>query len=228
MTYKNRMIFAGTLTGLFLLLLILVKTVDVAPIGPNGTKIGLSTMNGAVHEGIGIHLGWYHLTEVFGILAILTAGGIAIIGLLQWITRKNLLKVDAEILTSGLLFAAAILLYFLFEKAVINYRPVIMPGETEPEASFPSSHTFLIITVMGCVFMLSSKYAPDGIIRIGIKAVCAIIILLTIIGRLVSGVHWISDIIAGVLLGTALLDWFRIALAWTKKLLRTLRNRRKS
>ena len=220
MTYKKRMILAGVLSAMFLLLLILVKTVDVAPIGPSGTEIGLATINGAVHEGIGIHLGWYRLTEVFGILAILTAGGGALIGLLQWITRKSLFKVDAEILTAGLLFIVTILLYALFEKAVINYRPIIMPGDTEPEASFPSSHTFLIIVVMGGVFILSSKYTPDGLIQTGIQVLCAAVILLTVIGRLVSGVHWISDIIAGVLLGATLLAWFRVGLRWIKRLLK--------
>ena len=224
MTYKHRMILALTLTILFLLILILVKTVDVASVGPNGTEVGFSTINASVHEGTGVRLGWYRLTEVFGVLAILSAGGLAVIGLLQWIVRRNLLRIDAEILSAGLLFLVTILLYVLFEKIIVNYRPVIMPGDTEPEASFPSSHTVLIIAVMGCIIIISKKYAPSADVRIGICALCAVIILLTVIGRLVSGVHWLTDIIAGVLLGTALLAWFRLTLIWMKRILKKARN----
>lgn len=228
MTSRNRMIFAGILTALFLLFLILVKTVDVAPIGPNGTEVGFSKMNEAARSSSGVRLGWYRLTEVFGILAILMAAGLGVIGLLQWITKKKLYKVDAEILTAGLLFLVTILLYVFFEKVVINYRPVIMPGETEPEASFPSSHTVLIIAVMGCVMIISKKYAPVPAARIGICSFCAAVILLTVIGRLVSGVHWITDIIGGILLGGALLAWFRVGLTRMRRLLKRFRNRKES
>lgn len=228
MTYKKRMILAGILTGLFLLFLILARTVDVAPIGPNGTEVGFSKLNGAVHSGIGVHLGWYRLTEVLGIVAILAAGGLALFGLLQWIKRKKLYKVDAEILTAGILFAVTILLYAFFEKAVVNYRPIIMPEETEPEASFPSSHTVLIIAVMGSIMIISRKYAPNPLIRIGVCAFCALVILLTVIGRLVSGMHWLTDIIGGILLGLALLAWFRVGLRQMKRLLKRIRSGRKS
>lgn len=226
MTHKNRIILAGILTVLFLLFLILVKTVDVAAIGPNGTEIGFSALNAAVHEATGIRLGWYRLTEVFGVLAILAAAGLALIGLLQWIIRKKLFQVDAEILTAGLLFLVTIVLYILFEKIIVNYRPIIMPGETEPEASFPSSHTVLIIVVMGTVLILSKKYAPNITARIGISAFCIAVILLTVVGRLVSGVHWMTDIFAGILLGMALLAWYRVGLRWMKRFLKKIRTRK--
>ncbi len=222
MKQRTKLIAACALTLLFILFLILVKTVDVAPIGPNETEVGFSALNGTVRDGIGVHMGWYKLTEVLGILAILVAAAFGAIGLLQWITRKNLFKVDAAILTAGVLYVVVILLYVLFEKAIVNYRPIIMPGETEPEASFPSSHTMLTCVVMGSAMALLKKYIQNPVLLLGLRAVCTVILLLTVIGRLVSGVHWLTDILGGVILSAALLMWFFYGLKPMKKFTKQL------
>lgn len=220
MSQKAKVISATALMILFILFLILIKTVDVAPIGPNGSEVGFSTLNGAVHDAIGIHMGWYKLTQVFGILAILTVAAFAVLGVLQLIVRKSLFKVDALILTAGVLYAMMFVLYVLFEKAAVNFRPIIMPGETELEASFPSSHTMLICTVMGSAIILLKKYVKNPALLLGLRALCIIVITLTVIGRFVSGVHWMTDIIGGVLLSLALLAWFHAGLKWIRKLTR--------
>ncbi len=201
-------ILAALFGAMFLITLILVLTVDVRAIGPKGTSIGLSTLNEEFHELTGENMFWYKVTEFLGIFSLAVAGFVAAMGLYQLITRKSIKKVDREIITAGILYAVMFLLYIFFDKVVINYRPVIMSGETEVEPSFPSSHTMLVIVVLGSAILLILSYIKD--IRIKSSAISVLLILtaITVIGRLVCGVHWMSDIFAGVFLSLALLSLY--------------------
>lgn len=201
-------ILAALFGAMFILTLILVLSVDVRAIGPKGTSIGLSTLNEEFHELTGENMFWYKVTEFLGIFSLAVAGFVAAIGLYQLITRRSIKKVDREIITAGILYAVMFLLYIFFDKVVINYRPVIMSGETEVEPSFPSSHTMLVIVVLGSAILLILSYIKD--IRIKSLAISVLLILtaITVIGRLVCGVHWMSDIFAGVFLSLALLSLY--------------------
>ena len=213
---KNYYKAAGVFGALFLLLILLVKTVDVAQIGPAGTSIGLSHLNGGFHDAVGIHMFWYKLTEALGILAILVAALFAFVGLMQLIRRKSLKKVDQNILCLGLLYVAVIAFYAFFEVVIVNYRPIIMPGETLPEASFPSSHTMLICTIMGSAMMQLKEYGHSPKTGMMIKIVCTVILIVTVVGRLICGVHWFTDILGGLLLSAALLCCYKGAMQKTK------------
>lgn len=209
----NKKFITSAISGiLFILLIVLVKTVDVAAIGPAGTSIGLSKINGAVAGFFGTNMFWYKLTNVIGILAILTALCFALFGGLQMILRKSLVKVDKELFSLAGLYVVVAALYVFFEKVIINYRPVIMPDETEPAASFPSSHTMLICVIMGSTMVLSEKYLKRYIenktVRDTIKALCGFFIVLTVFGRLACGVHWFTDILGGVLISITLVAAF--------------------
>ncbi|MBQ9608829.1 MAG: phosphatase PAP2 family protein [Lachnospiraceae bacterium] len=208
MKRQSKFIMAGVSGLLFIIWIVLVKTVDVDSIGPEGTSIGLSHINKSVSNLFGQRLFWYDATEVFGIIAILVAAAFALTGLIQLIKRKSPAKVDKEIYTLGGLYIIVIGLYVLFEVVIINYRPVIMPGEEHPEASFPSSHTMLICVVMGSAIMLLDKYIKNKSLCNALKILCALIMIVTVIGRLVSGVHWFTDIIGGVIISVALLAIF--------------------
>ena len=190
---------------LFLLLILLVKTVDTAAVGPNGTVIGLSHINVAVHEFCGVNIFWYKLTQVMGIIAILVAAGFALLGVKDLITYKSIRKVDPEILKLGGLYVVVILLYAFFEKVIINYRPIIMPDSTEVEASFPSTHTMLIIVIMGSALLALKHFVKDKTSRRICKVACVLIIVVTVLGRLICGVHWFTDILGGILISTTLL-----------------------
>lgn len=202
-------IVMGTFSALlWAVLLFMVKTFDVKAIGPNGTSIGFSKINKAVFQSLGQNDIWYKVTEVMGIAALGLAAFVGLIGLIQLIQRKSLFKVDASIYATGGLYAIVIGLYVLFDKVAINYRPIIEEGCTEPEASFPSSHTLLAFVVFGSVIVLLNRYIKDGLLKDALKVVCELLIVVVVVGRLLSGVHWFTDILAGTLLSFALLGWY--------------------
>lgn len=199
---------AGVFALLFALLLALVKTADVAAIGPEGTEIGLSRLNAAVHGALGFHPLWYRITQALGGLAIGVAAVFALVGLVQLARRGSFWKVDREIGALGVLYAVVAALYALFEVVVVNYRPVIMPGEEHVEASFPSSHTMLVCVVMGGAMLLARRYLNGRGACAAAEALCALVIALTVFGRLYAGVHWFTDVLAGVLLSASLLSLY--------------------
>ena len=217
---KTRMSFilSGIFLALFAVLIVLVKTVDVATIGPEGTSIGLSHINAGVHEFFGINDTWYAITQATGVIAICLVGEYALIGLLELISRKSLEKVDGYLYCLGGLFVVVGILYVLFEKVVINYRPIIEEGAEHVEASFPSSHTMLVCTVLGSVIIIIRRYGEKASKikndkrALILQVVLAVFILLTVIGRLVCGVHWFTDILGGVLISAALLFAFSASL----------------
>lgn len=207
---KNKGCYAlgGISAVISLLIIAMVRMVDVSAIGPNGTSIGLSHINQKVHETIGVNQIWYDITEILGGVAILVAGIFALVGFVQLVKGKSLAKVDKEIYAVGGLYAVVVVLYALFEKVIINYRPVIMDGETAPEASFPSSHTMLTCVVMGSAIILIGKYIQSEGLKKILQIAAAVILIVTVVGRLISGVHWFSDIMGGIFISLTLVSIF--------------------
>ena len=208
MNRSGKLTCAVVFALLTLVLIALVKFVDVAAIGPEATRIGLSHLNGFVHEKTGVNMLFYKVTEVLGILSILVAAAFAVTGGVQLIRRRSIAKVDKEIFALGGLYVAVVALYVLFEKVIINYRPIIMPGAEHPEASFPSSHTMLVIAIMGSTIIVLRKYVRGKGARAALQALCWIVMLATVAGRLLSGVHWLTDILGGIFISAALLSVF--------------------
>ena len=199
---------AALITGaLFIAEIVLLKRYDVAAIGPAGTEVGFSHLNQRVHDMTGVNMRWYDITDYIGYGAIAVCLIFALIGLIQLIQRRSLFRVDREIIALGGLFAVTIGFYFLFEKIVINYRPILMEGETTPEPSFPSSHTVLITVVMIAVLMIIDNYSNDLFSGL-FKALCAAVAVVAVGGRLYCGAHWFTDIVGGLLLSITLLLLF--------------------
>lgn len=199
---------------LFLLLIVIIKNVDVAVIGPESTEIGLSHINQAVHEAIGVNMACYKFTEITGILMLGVVAAFGVVGLVQLIRRKNLLKVDREILILGGFYIIIGILYLFFNKVAVNYRPIIIPGESEVASAFPSSHTVLSLTVMGSAIMLLGKYIKNPTWCSILKILCVLLMVATVVGRLLSGAHWLTDIIGSLLLSTCLLSAFSAAISF--------------
>ncbi len=216
---KKDTVTAGILFVMFLLLIVLLKTVDVQPAGPEGSLIGLASLNTAVHEGIGIHMIWYTATDILGKIALLLAAGFGCLGLYQLVSRKDLRKVDPDLYVLGAFYVLVMALYAFFEICVINYRPVIL--EEGLEASFPSSHTMVTIFIMASAVMQFKKRLPRGTVMIAVNSLCILVMAVTVIGRLVSGVHWFTDIVGGLLLGAACIYLYRAVNALVSAALRS-------
>ena len=217
MRFREKLLLSGLFFLMFLFLIVLVRTVDVAAVGPVGTSIGLSGLNSAFHEWTGFQLFWYRLSKYLGLLAILTALLMAVFGAWQLVKRKSLRKVDGEIVALAGLYALVVVLYVFFEFVVVNYRPVLMDGSTTPEPSFPSTHTMIAIVVLGSLMMLLPRYVQDLKIRRILLIVCLCLLVLIVEGRLLSGVHWLTDILGGILISLALLSLFSAALDLVKR-----------
>ena len=180
----------------------MVKVVDVKQVGVNETSIGFATVNQFVFNFFGVNMVWYHITDWLGLVPIFMAMTYALIGLIQLIKRKSLFKVDKEIIILGIFYFIVIVLYLFFEKVIVNYRPILMNGFIE--ASYPSSHTLMTICLCGSSIIVNRKLFNNKITKF-INILSIAIILITIIGRLISGVHWFTDIIGGIFISIALL-----------------------
>lgn len=200
---KKKLTIAAVLFVLFLVLIAAMSRVDVAAIGPQGSQIGLSHINQGVHNALGVHLSLYKATKLLGYAAILLAFCFVLLGMVQWLRRHSLRQVDGVLWKLGALYIAMLALYVFFEKVPINYRPILLEGETQPAASFPSTHTLLFCTVLGSAALVAGKYLNRG--KRPVQVVCWALAALGVAGRLISGVHWFTDIVGGVLLSAALL-----------------------
>lgn len=210
MKNKGKFLILGISGALFALLIVLLCCVDVEPVGAAGTSVGLSHLNRFVFELTGVNMVWYNITDWLGLAAILAAFLFALTGLVQLIKRRNILKVDKEILALGGLYILVIGIYVLFENVIVNYRPIIMPGCSNPEASFPSSHTMLVCVIMGSTIIIIGKYIKKKSLCMVIRGICAAVIAVTVVGRLISGVHWFTDILGGLLISTFLLALYSV------------------
>lgn len=204
---------SGIFLALFGVLIVMIKKVDVESIGPEGTKIGLSGINKPVADNFTYNETWYKITQYLGYAALLVAGCLAVMGLVQLIQRKSLLKVDSNILAAGVIYVITIGLYFLFDKVVINYRPIILPDEGVLEAGFPSSHTMLSIVVFGTALLQLRFYVKNVMAKRCLGVALFAVMIVTIVGRLMSGAHWLTDICGGVLISVALLFAYSAAVS---------------
>lgn len=189
-----------------------VKLVDVQPIGPEGTSVGFASINAKVAAALGFNETLYNIAGLLGYVVIAVFLTFAMVGLVQLIKRRNLLKVDKNILALGGMYFAVFAMYVLFEKIVINYRPVIIPGETEVAASFPSSHTAMAIVVIAGALMQLGYYIKSRGLRNLLTALLWILMIAAVATRVLSGAHWLSDIVAGFLYAMTLIFAYRAAI----------------
>ena len=199
---KRKIGIALGLLAAFALWTLAVKTVDVQSIGPGGSVVGFATVNGWFHSLTGVHMTLYTITDWLGLVPVAFGFGFAILGLVQWIRRRSICLVDHSILVLGIFYIVTLAVYLLFEEWVINYRPVLIEGFLE--ASYPSSTTLLVLCVMPTARLQLRCRVQNLILR---RIVCVAItgfIVFMVVGRLLSGVHWLTDILGGILLASGL------------------------
>ena len=208
-TQKIHIITSISLLISFIVWTVLVGNVDVKPIGPNASTVGFATLNAAFHKLTGTNMTLYVITDWLGLVPIAVAFGFAVLGLVQWIKRKSILRVDRNILVLGIFYLCTMAIYVLFEYVVINYRPILINGYLE--ASYPSSTTMLVTCVIPTAIMQLRERIESRVWRRAVVLILASFTLFMVVGRLISGVHWLSDIVGGILVSAGLVCAYRSA-----------------
>lgn len=188
---------------------LMIETIDVKPVGINGTDVGFATLNRWFHNLTEVNMTLYKITDWLGLIPVFACMIFGVVGIVQLIKKRNLFRVDYDILLLGLYYVVIIMCYLVFEMIPINYRPILINGFME--ASYPSSTVLLVLAVMPTVVFQTNRRIGNDIIK---KIICIIIIIFTlfmVIGRTVSGVHWITDIIGSILLSTGLFFMYKTA-----------------
>ena len=206
---KGWLLTGISLLGLFGIWTALLRVVDVQAAGETGTEIGFAALNLRFHEWTGVHMWLYTATDWLGLVPVFVCLLFGAVGLVQLVGRKSLRKVDRDILVLGVYYVLVIGCYLVFEMVPINYRPILIEGRME--VSYPSSTTLLVLSVMPTLAEQAWRRLRG---RWGKNALTALTVLFSaamVVGRLISGVHWLSDIVGGVLLSTGLFCLYRAA-----------------
>ena len=198
----------GFLT-VFLLWTALIRRVDVQAAGPNGTKVGFAGFNLWFHKQTGVHMTLYTITDWLGFVPIAVCLGFGVVGVFQLIRRRSLLRVDPDIILLGLYYILVILAYLVFEMIPINYRPILINGALE--ASYPSSTTLLVLSVMPTLKLQMDRRTDHPLVRNVTGIFVAGFSAFMVTGRLMAGVHWATDIIGAVFLSAGLFMLYRAA-----------------
>ncbi len=199
---KRALMVGSILVVVFAVWTVLVQSVDVQPIGQNGTDIGFASFNSWFHKLTGAHMAIYTMTDWLGLVPLVVCVIFAGMGLVQLIKRRSLFKVDYDIIFLGIYYIIVIFGYLIFEMIPINYRPILIEGIME--ASYPSSTTLLVLSVMPTLIFQGNRRIENVLVKRLICIFTSIFSAFMVIGRLVSGVHWFTDIVGSVILSAGI------------------------
>lgn len=211
---RNLLIGVGLLAA-FALWTFMIMSVDVQNVGQHGTTVGFATINVWFHKLTGVHMRIYIVTDWLGLVPIAVCMCFAALGLIQLIKRRSLFKVDLDIILLGIYYILVIFGYLIFEMIPINYRPVPIDGIME--ASYPSSTTLLVLSVMPTLIMQMRRRCKSKAVRYTVYALAVSFSAFMVIGRLISGVHWATDIIGSVFLSFGLFTLYYAAVQLADK-----------
>ena len=216
MKEKRNMLIGVGLISAFALWTVLIQCIDVQAVGQNGTKIGFSGLNVWFHELTGVHMTIYMITDWLGLVPVFICLCFGTLGSVQLVKRRSLLQVDPDIVILGVYYVIVIAFYLIFEMIPINYRPVLIEGRLE--ASYPSSTTLLVLSVMPTLIFQVNRRAENPLIKRVIAVFVIAFSALMVIGRLIAGVHWATDIVASVLLSAGLFMLYQSAVMYTDRI----------
>ena len=199
---KIQLILGGVLLILFIVFTLSLKFIDVKSIGPKGSSVAFASVNKAVHNFFGVNMTLYNITDWTGLVPVFICMFFGVVGLIQLIKRKSLLKVDFDIIALGIYYIIVISSYIIFEMIPINYRPILINGFLE--CSYPSSTTLLVLSVMPTLNFQSEVKLKNNKMKLIIRGITIVFSLFMVIARLVSGVHWFTDIIGSCFLSAGL------------------------
>ncbi|MBR5317066.1 MAG: phosphatase PAP2 family protein [Lachnospiraceae bacterium] len=206
----KKLLFVGSIFNVaFIVWILLIQKVDVQPLGVNGTDIGFATINCWFHKLTGVHMMLYAITDWLGLIPIFICMIFGAMGLIQLIQRRSVFKVDYDIIFLGIYYMIVILGYLIFEMIPINYRPILIEGFME--ASYPSSTTLLVLCVMPTLSEQVNRRSQNEIVKKVIKALVICFSAFMVFVRLISGVHWLTDIVGSIMLSVGLFCIYKAA-----------------
>lgn len=207
MKNKNKLlVLTVSLFIISIIYTILVKYVDVNVVGSEKVEVGFSTLNKWFYDLNGVSDMWYHITKYLGIIPFSIVAYYGIVGLMQLIKTKSITKVDKRLIYLGIFYVLMLVVYVLFEKVIINYRPVLEDGVLE--ASYPSSHTMLAICICLSSLLISKYYIKKNNFKNSFNVTTILLMVILVVGRTLSGYHWLSDIIGGIIISLFLVSLF--------------------
>ena len=206
----KKLLFAGSIFIVaFITWTILIQKVDVKTLGVNGTNIGFATINCWFHKLTGVHMMLYTITDWLGLIPIFICMIFGVMGLVQLIQRRSLLKVDYDIIFLGIYYVIVIFGYLIFEMIPINYRPILIEGFME--ASYPSSTTLLVLGVMPTLIEQVNRRSESLIVKRIVQVLVICFSAFMVLGRLIAGVHWLTDIVGSIMLSAELFCFYKAA-----------------
>ena len=215
MKAKRVLLLGVGLIAAFVLWTFLIMSVDVQYVGQRGTAIGFAEFNIWFHGLTGVSMLLYTVTDWLGLVPIAVCMCFSVMGLVQLIKRRSLFKVDLDILLLGIYYILVIFAYLIFEMIPINYRPILIDGFFE--ASYPSSTTLLVLSVMPTLILQIKRRSKRKTVKNAVCAFAVVFSVFMVVGRLISGVHWATDIIGSILLSFGLFELYHAVVLYTDK-----------
>ncbi len=221
---KKQLILSLILFGAFIVFTFTISHADVQTVPAISAEtlhetdeteeVGMATLNLSVAEKISYHKSMVTVSKVLGIVAILLAVFFMALAVLEMIARKSVLKADKDLYVLAAFYLAVLLLYIAFDFLALNYRPVLLKEELEP--SYPSTHTLIGICVFATSAMQFKNRIPQKAVNHTAVIFCLVCLAAIVITRFLSGVHWFTDIIGGILLSAFLISLYMIGIDLVK------------
>ena len=199
---KREWLVGSMLILAFAVWTVLVQSVDVQPVGPQGTEVGFASVNRWFHKLTGAHMSLYTITDWMGLIPVFVCMIFGGIGFVQLVKRRSLFRVDYDILCLGIYYVIVIFGYLIFEIIPVNYRPILIEGFLE--GSYPSSTTLLVLSVIPTLSFQIKRRVKMAALKNSICILGSLFSTFMVTGRLISGVHWLTDIIGSVMLSAGL------------------------
>ena len=212
---KNELILGCILLTAFACWTWMIQCIDVQSIGVNGSEVGFAALNSRFHELTGVHMLLYVMTDWLGLVPLFVCAVFGGIGLVQLIKRRSLFKVDHDLVFLGIYYVIVIFGYLIFEMIPINYRPILIEGVME--ASYPSSTTLLVLSVMPTLVFQVKRRMKNTVTRNTIVIFSILFSVFMVVGRMISGVHWFTDIVGSVMLSTGLFYIYKAVVLFYQK-----------
>ena len=205
---------------LFCVLTFCLTTVDIGNIpfenqdgslaSPLATqRLGLSSINKSFHKAFPYNDSFYKLSKIASIFMFMILALPVIYGVLDLIEAKGLKNLNRRNYVILCYLALIAILYVFFDHVVLNYRPVVMDMEEyldagHAAASYPSTHALLSTTIGGLGIVESLRRFKKPWLKWVSLACISVISVVVLLSRTFAGVHWLTDIVAGVLFGLSM------------------------